>query len=899
MKSLPSFLSLLGVVAASAYGLAGCGGDEITCGTGTVREGDTCVPEATCGTGTTLQDGECVPDGSVICEQGTVFDMTTGTCVVDPSACAAGTVLVGGECVPEDETLTADLDEAAEPNDDTGAGAFDVPALNEDITIHGCITPRAGAADSDAWIMTATGPTLLEITADGVGGLAAGFIVQDLSIAQLPNYSRFGINLAGDTSRRQVYLPVAGDYLLVMDDSRALLLGEAAGGDGTCYYGTIKTVPMPAATAATLPQTTGEDAGNVRVLSYQADQIADIIDMTQTTTSASMLPAFIVRKNGQFHASAAYDQTNDVPPFYSVGGLNTTDTVEIVVDEIYNFALSPQPYTFDFIDIAAQPLPTDGSAATVTKKNDTLPNTPWWEWNFLYFDVATAGQVVHFDLTSSAPAAMVIVRADVFTLTGAFDAMARIDLTTADTEEFSGEYIRFARPGRYYFMALDVEGTGGDTYTITSTLVATTPSAVTYGTALTGQALPAEGSGFHSLDLPVTTWIQAGVPTAADWGGDADIQLYDLAGEGWLDVDYNPVQTSTVAVDGSTVLERITRSDNRDWLVRVTPTGAPGTSPTYTLDIEERPHAVLGEAMPGTPITRSGMDSLMAGQSKGFIVDGTNGNQMTAVITPSDAGADITAARRNISGGVIGSVIDAGGDGEAETVQAVFGTMPAYHAFVVENVSASTTTDLSFNITALAPRPYTVSTGTLTYTDACTGTGSSTLPAPFDGSGDDQFSAVQTLPAGFDFRFFGFPADQFVVGANGFITFGATSPSCSFGCYNNTTMPNTAAPNGIVAGYWDDLRRMTVCRKDEATKVTLQYTGELWEDSDVAVEFQIVLNMNGNIDLIYGPGHEADGTSGDGATVGIESANASLFNLVAFNQNLIAPSTSHTFTPAP
>jgi len=334
----------------------------------------------------------------------------------------------------------------------------------------------------------------------------------------------------------------------------------------------------------------------------------------------------------------------------------------------------------------------------------------------------------------------------------------------------------------------------------------------------------------------------------------------------------------------------------------VNPTTAPGASPTFSLDIEERPHAVIGEAMPSTPLTRTGMDSLMSGESKGFIVDGTAGQQMTAVITPSAAGANITVARRNVDGTVIGSVIDGGGDGAAETVQTVFGTMPAYQAFVVNNASTATTTDLSFNITAAAPRPYTVSTGTLAYTDACTGTGSSTLPAPFDGSGDDEISSVQTLPAGLNFPFFGFPVSQFFVGANGFIAFGPTAPACSTsGCFSNVTIPNAAAPNNFIAGYWDDLENVTVCRKDEATKVTLQFTGDLFAGSDEAVQFQVVLNMNGNIDLIFGPGHEANGTSSSvtGATVGIENANASLSNLVAFNQNLIAPSTSYTFTPAP
>src|SRR5687768_13830638 len=87
-----------------------------------------------CATGTKLEGNECVPDGTVICDQGTMFDVATGQCVLDPSACAAGTVLMDGMCVPEG-TIVADHNEAAEPNDDNGAGMFDAPALDQAVTI--------------------------------------------------------------------------------------------------------------------------------------------------------------------------------------------------------------------------------------------------------------------------------------------------------------------------------------------------------------------------------------------------------------------------------------------------------------------------------------------------------------------------------------------------------------------------------------------------------------------------------------------------------------------------------------------------------------------------------------------------------------------------------------------
>ncbi len=890
MIRLHTLVPALGLAAAAALGLAGCGDNGASCGTGTVLQNGVCVPtdSTSCGTGTVLVGDECVPDGSVICEQGTVYDTASGQCVVDPSACADGTVLVSGQCVPEDETLVADLDEAAEPNDDTGAGQFNVPALNDDIVLHGCISPRGGQADEDIWVMTAS-----------VGGLAAGFLVQDAAIPSLPNWVRFGINLTGDTSRRQVYLPVAGTYLLVMDDSRALILGEAAGGPDTCYYTTVKNVPIPAATAATLPQTTGTDSGNVRIVSYTADAAGDLIDVTMNTESSGLLTAFIVRKNGQLYGSAAYDQQNDFPPFFTAGGLAASDTVEIVIDNIYNFSLTPQAYTLDFVDVSAQALPTDGSDVTVTKQNGTLPETPWFEPNLLYFDVAEAGQVLHFALTASEGVRMRIVRGDVFTTTGALNVVANI-AASADATSFTNQFVRFRQPGRYYFWVFDNDGTGGATYTITSTLVATTPTALTYGTAATAQALPATGSGFHTIDLNNPIWIQAAVPTASDWGGNARLTLYDLAGEGWLTTtagNYAPIQSGTQPTDGSTPLERITRGDTRDFLVRVEATAAVGSSPTYSLEIGERPHAVLGTSVPGTPITRSGMDNLAAGASKGFIVDGAAPNILIARVTPSVGTVDIRADGRAVDGSIT-TTHDIGGPGDLETASAVFTSTQTFLAFTVRNKDAATATDLDLHVTSGPPRPYVSSSGTLAFVDACTGTGAVQLPSPFNGTADDEFAAVQTLPGSLGFLFYGAPVSQFVIGANGLLTFGGTNPSCSFGCFSNSAIPSTAQPNALIAPYWDDLEAISVCRKDEADKVTIQWRGNLWVSGTAvgaAVEFQVVLNANGTIDLIYGPGHVATGSS---ATVGVENAAGTMATQIGFNTaGTTVASTSYTLTP--
>jgi hypothetical protein len=812
-----------------------------------------------CANGTKLEGNECVPDGTVICDQGTMFDVATGQCVLDPSACAAGTVLMDGMCVPEG-TIVADHEEAAEPNDDVGAGMFDAPALDQAVTIHGCVTPRDGNADTDIWIVTAATPMLLEITADGVGGLAAAFIFQDLGIASLETYIRFGLNLTGDTSKRQVYLPVAGQYALIMDDSRVLFTGEAVGSATTCYYGTIKQVALPAGTPMTFPTTTGMDSGNVRVITHTPGQAGDLLDITQTTTSEILSPSFVLRKKGGFYASVAFDD-NIGAAFSTIGGFAPTDTVDIIVDNAINYALTPQPYSFDLFDVAAQQLPMGGEQITLTKHNGENPNFPWVDLNYSWFDVA-AGDVVRFDVTSSVSVQMFILRRDIFTPAGAFDSIAA--LPTSDT--FNGQFVRFKTAGRYYLMTNQAGGVAGETYTLTATRAHAVPTALTYGTAATAQTLPASGARFHTLDLNNQNWIELGV-TATDFGaGNVRTMLYDISGEGWLGgagsagANYPVVQTSTQLADGTAPAGRITAGDTRDFLVRVESTDAVGAAPTYDIIARDRAHVALGTITPATPIVRTNMDATAAGAVTRYLVLGTSGHNVAASVTPVDGAVDISLQRRNVDDSAFGTAINAGGAGAAENLTATFGAKP-WIAYTVTNTSA-TTTNLTSNLTATLPLPF---------VDICaTGT---VFPAPLNGSGDDQFSAMQTLPGGFTFNFFGVAQTNYIVSANGFITFASTPPVCTTGgCRANGAIPSAVQPNGIIAPYWDDLGAVKICKKEEATKVTIQWTAGFSFDhpveDDSAAQMQVVLNSNGQIDLIYGAGHTLNGVS---ATVGIEN----------------------------
>lgn len=908
MIRLHTLVPALGLAAAAALGLAGCGDNGASCGTGTVLQNGVCVPtdSTSCGTGTVLVGDECVPDGSVICEQGTVYDTASGQCVVDPSACADGTVLVSGQCVPEDETLVADLDEAAEPNDDTGAGQFNVPALNDDIVLHGCISPRGGQADEDIWVMTASGPTLLEITADGVGGLAAGFLVQDAAIPSLPNWVRFGINLTGDTSRRQVYLPVAGTYLLVMDDSRALLLGgEVAGSADTCYYTTVKNVPLPAATALTAPETTGTDSGNVRVLTYTADATGDILSVMQSTTSESMSPSFVMMNGSTLVASAAPDTVNGVDPIHTIGGLDAGTTLTIVVDNRYNFSPNPQPYVLDVLELGAQALPTDGSTITLTgTRAGSDAGFAIDSFNYSYFDVAAAGGLIHFDITSSIPVNMILVRKDI--LTGlSYQVFAAPNTNTTGTATFTNQFARFLQAGRYYLMTRNptTGATVGETYMVTSRLTAITPGALTYGTAATAQPLPASGSAFHTIDFTSPTWVQFAA-TGTNWGTNVAIGAFDLAGEGVVGLNYNTVFTGTRTAAGTNPFGRVMVGDTRDFLIRVQSSGGTlGADPTYDLTIGDRPHVNLMTIEPGTPIERVGEAlagssfSVGAQNASRYLVLGPPGANLSITVTP-EATSDPIIRRRGVDEASLASA-DTGFDGDAETLNAPFGAGSAN--WIAFTVGEWNTDDTTFDLTLTAtPPPYTVASGTIAYADVCAG-GTTVMTGQ-----DDTLSATVTLPAGLaTVPFFGAAtAGGIRISSNGWFTFDTTTTTNGG---NNGPIPDSAAPNAMVAPYWEDLTGITVCTQANGAgdTFTVQWTGILYNVASETVQMQAVIHASGVIDFIYGPNHTLNGSEldsfygGDGATVGVENASGTQAVTVLFNTNGIAPGTSRTLTPNP
>jgi hypothetical protein len=434
-----SFIFLGGALA-----LGSACGSGTKCGAGTVEQDGTCVPagdQVTCATGTTLVGNECVPDGSVICEVGTTYDANTGTCVADITGCGPGTVEVGGECVTDYDALVADVNEPAEPNglgEGHMPGEFDLPAVGDDVTIKGCITPTevegALVEDLDAYLFVATEPTLLDVSVAGFNGLAGGFVVLgfDDDLAD-DDWLRFGVSLVNASYSRQVYLPKAGVYALVMADSRSFFFGPA-GDDNTCYYTTVERLEVPTPTAITPTVTLDGPLGDTAFYSYDASE-GDLLWNTVSVDSGSAAPALTVLLNGEYYTSSPFDDLGD-DAFVLLTNLSEDDEVVLVVDYAMNIAVAPVTYEYEVFSPGVQAAPGDGG--TITVDNDGT----FFRW--LYFDAA-AGDVVYFDYSATSETFLILRDANLGVIS---------PVCPGSCDAYEG-WFQFPEGGRFYMQLYD------------------------------------------------------------------------------------------------------------------------------------------------------------------------------------------------------------------------------------------------------------------------------------------------------------------------------------------------------------------------------------------------------------------------------------------------------------
>ena len=339
---------------------AGCGDNSKACGVGTVDDHGTCVPLG-CGPGTKVDDetGQCVPDPDA-CGPGTLFDPLTDTCKIDPASCTNGTVLINNKCVDPAAALVIDVQEGPEPNglgvveaSGAQAGNITIKPVGMAYVIHGTLAPwrdanQDGALDPDVdtYVVTVMKPTLVEVTADGIGGVLAGFIATAAVDPgdPLATWRRAGIHVVGDTSRRQLLLPRAGTYRIAIGDTRTLTEYLATGtstatstGD---YYVSIRDLAPPLATplAIAAGPITLSDALPADTLGFYEVVLGSGVDRISVAMPSELALGAAVVLDGDTFVGAA-----DEPGSVLASGVAGTSIV--VVDHAVNLTAPAMDFT--------------------------------------------------------------------------------------------------------------------------------------------------------------------------------------------------------------------------------------------------------------------------------------------------------------------------------------------------------------------------------------------------------------------------------------------------------------------------------------------------------------------------------------------------------------------------
>lgn len=190
---------------------------------------------------------------------------------------------------------------------------------------------------------------------------------------------------------------------------------------------------------------------------------------------------------------------------------------------------------------------------------------------------------------------------------------------------------------------------------------------------------------------------------------------------------------------------------------------------------------------------------------------------------------------------------------------------------------------------------YTVTTGTTTYTPAHSLSGATVHYASAT-SGSTTTAKTFTVSLPFEFSFYGEAQSSMTISSFGYITFGGTGTLAS-----NTTLPNTAQPNGLIAPMWDSLTLQrytgTMDPNYADPRIASATTGTApnrvfhvsWHRmatstgpyNNASAMVQLYEGSN-RIRFIYGPGYNWGTTYGTFSwTMGIENTAGTVANLAA------------------
>jgi hypothetical protein len=883
---------ILGVLAGFAMlSTSGCGDNTRSCGPGTEDDGS----------------GICVPTmpAPPTCTGGTRLNTQTNTCELDPAACQNGTVLINGACVDPTKGLFPDVEEGAEPNGIgiggepslAPAGTFTLKPIGGPGTIlHGRITPATDRdddgqleADYDTYIVDVTAPALLRITADGVNGLGGGFVVVS-DVDRLESWVRYGVNTTGDTAERTVYLPAAGRYAIAIADTRSILLGTAVGDPNAEYYVTIEQLAIPTPEPLTvLAQTATKldtiDPGETKFYAPISGAGLSEIDLSSDTSSLALV---VASDDGDVRNAGAETATSPASLI-----AHSDVAMLIAVEPEINTGTGPTTFTLRFRENAAAELSRTGGGATANQASSSP--TAISEAALFTFEATTAGELLALDIAWNQPVDGVLLddRGRVISpfswdpgFGGAFGLFAGFGNYTWDG--YRGVF-RAPAAGRYYFLVFAPNPVAALLATSTITTLPV-PTAIALGTPLT--AIP-PGTVLDYAGTP-EAWQRFTLTSAAGSSG-AHASFYDAATAAGRLGDL----TLTDPLGGPDVIDPGDGVPVVDVIAAPNNTGAAGHvmlgAPQHLLGIvqTDRPFDIAitrqtfiddGARAPGFTITHFTQALDATTFRRLYLIRSSPSNLVQVRVTPTTPTLDVEIASLRADESVIDFADNAGaGLGELQIITV---DDRGYAAIQVASAGANGTGTFDVQIEVFAPT-YTIHPATAAWSNACTG-GTDVTPA----DRDDGFTSAITLPAGFEL--YGAPATAMMISTNGWLTFDTTTPITAAASRNEQRLPSTAAPNDLIAAYWDDLDQIRICTKVTGSRLTVQWRGVLFNDPGVRVAAQAVLDTaDDSITLVYAPYMEATGAS---ASAGVELNQGTDGTSVFFRSNSVVPGSATRLT---
>lgn len=159
-------------------------------------------------------------------------------------------------------------------------------------------------------------------------------------------------------------------------------------------------------------------------------------------------------------------------------------------------------------------------------------------------------------------------------------------------------------------------------------------------------------------------------------------------------------------------------------------------------------------------------------------------------------------------------------------------------------------------------------------------------------SGDDATS--DPLPIGFSFPFYGTGFTQVRVCTNGFLSFTSASNE-----YTNQILPNTGAPENLVAPFWDDLyvdpSSSRIYRHFDGARLIVQFQEVQHIGGSGPYSFEVILYPTGEIRFQY----LEVANPATSATVGIQNGARDDGITIAFNTGYVRPGLAARIAPAP